>query len=373
LGDLDGVRVGHFGHFDPDYSRNRIIAKALTRAGAQVLTVTDARTFLFRSPALLHRTLQQDLDLILVGFPGYSDVAVARLISISKGGIPVVADPLVSMYESYVDRFGERIPRITSWRCQAEDRACVGFSNLVLLDTEAHIRYFAGRAHAGREKFHRIWLGADDEIMVPQGSSIGGKFRVFLYASFTPLHGVEHVIRAAQLLEFSGHKVEFRIVGDGQTHGQMQQLASSLKLETVQFLGRRPYSQLPVLMAECDLCLGIFGTTEKAARVVPNKVFDALAVGRAIVTADTPASREALDHREHAWLCPPGNPAALAEAIVALKDDDNERSGIAQRGHELFKHRFSLDALSKELTHVVLGLIDGGRRPRRGPAESSAP
>ena len=48
--------------------------------------------------------------------------------------------------------------------------------------------------------------------------------------------------------------------------------------------------ELPGVVAEHDVCLGIFGTTDKAPRVVPNKVYQGVASGCAVVTSDTPLS-----------------------------------------------------------------------------------
>ena len=65
---------------------------------------------------------------------------------------------------------------------------------------------------------------------------------------------------------------------------------------------------------EAHLCLGIFGVTPKALRVIPCKVYDSLAVGRPVVTADTPGARELLEDGRTAVLVPPGDAAALADA-----------------------------------------------------------
>ena len=83
--------------------------------------------------------------------------------------------------------------------------------------------------------------------------------------------------------------------------------------------------------------------------MVPNKVFDALACQRPVVTADTPAARECLVHGRDAWLCKAGDADALAKAIATLKADPGLRGRLADAGHELFHRRFSLDALANDL------------------------
>ena len=74
--------------------------------------------------------------------------------------------------------------------------------------------------------------------------------------------------------------------------------------------------------AGADLCLGVFGATPKAARVVPHKVYTALAAGRPVLTADTPAVRELLRPGEEVWTMPPGDPDALPLARVEADQED---------------------------------------------------
>ena len=353
-GPLRGVTIAHVGHFDPEYARNRIMAKALRRAGANVLTVEDSRTYLHRSPRLLRGARRADPDVMLVGFPGHADVPTARLAALARR-VPVIFDAFVSLYETEVeDRRLTRAGSLRAWRCALEDRIACRFATRVILDTDAHASYFAARVGVPRSKLRRIWVGADDDVMRPGPPPDDSQFKLFVYGSFVPLQGFEHIVRAAKELEQRGEQVTVEIVGSGQTEDAVRRLAGDLGTSNVQFLGRRPYAELPALMAASHVCLGIFGTSGKAQRVIPNKVFDALAVGRAVITADSAAAREALTHGRDAWLCPAGDPGALADAIVALRSDDETRTRIAHAGHELFRERFSIDALSSDVATLVL-------------------
>src|SRR4029078_4156801 len=75
------------------------------------------------------------------------------------------------------------------------------------------------------------------------------------------------------------------------------------------------YERLPAELHRAGCALGIFGTSGRAARVIPNKAFQALACGTPLVTAGTPAARELLRDGESALLVPPGDPHALVAAI----------------------------------------------------------
>jgi len=70
-------------------------------------------------------------------------------------------------------------------------------------------------------------------------------------------------------------------------------------------------------------------------------VFDALATGAPVITADTAAVRELLVDGDSAVLVPPNDPASLARAVRELAEDEGLRTRIAARGREVFAHRAS--------------------------------
>ena len=101
------------------------------------------------------------------------------------------------------------------------------------------------------------------------------------------------------------------------------------------------------------LVLGIFGTTEKADRVVPLKVYHGLSEGRPVLTGDSRAVRRLLEPGGEILLSPRGDARALARRIDALREDPALLEEVARRGREAFQERFSLPALAGRWREIL--------------------
>ena len=112
-----------------------------------------------------------------------------------------------------------------------------------------------------------------------------------------PLHGLETILAAARLAP----DLRFRVVGSGQLDRLLDERPPNV--EHVQWV---EHEQLP---GDCTAPRARSGSSARreGARVIPNKVFQALACGTPVVTADTPAARELLRDGESALLVPPGD------------------------------------------------------------------
>jgi glycosyltransferase involved in cell wall biosynthesis len=95
--------------------------------------------------------------------------------------------------------------------------------------------------------------------------------------------------------------------------------------------------KIPGYMASAQIILGIFGDTNKTRRVIPNKVYEAMAMGKCTITADTPAVRELEGSSEALSLVPVANAEALAEAIRLLKSDEKRRIELGHAARTLFE------------------------------------
>jgi len=271
---------------------------------------------------------------------------------------PIVFDAFYSLYDTLIcDR---KLFDSGTFRSKAlyyfEALAC-NSSNLILLDTNQHIEYFSKTFGIEKKKFRRLFVGSDDNVFFPRESKNNKqRLSILFVGSFIPLQGIEYIIKAAKILE--KENVVFEIIGTGQTQIEIMRLYRQLNCNNVNFLGWKDYESLPFYYARSDICLGIFGNTEKAKRVIPNKVFDGLAMAKPIITGDSPASREVFIDEHHCVLCEMANPKALADSILKLKEDEELRNKISRNGYSLFKKRFSPKSIGEELKGYLCDLIN---------------
>ena len=145
---------------------------------------------------------------------------------------------------------------------------------LVVADTEAHAAFFRRAFGLAEERVAVALVGADEPLFRP-GWHPPEPFHVLFVAKLIPLHGLETILAAAAQVP----EVRFRVVGDGQLAGLLDRRPANV--EHVPWI---PYEELPDAYRAAGCALGIFGTGDKAARVIPNKVFQALACARPVVT-----------------------------------------------------------------------------------------
>ena len=356
------MRVLDFGTYERDYPRNAQVAACLRRAGVEVVerhvAVWDDRQHKWDvGPAAALRLLAAEarllvpprvaFDVLRVGYPGQLDLPAARL---AARGRPIVFDPLVSLSDSFVaDRGRFRPESLPARLLLALDRAALRAADLVVADTEAHADFLATLAGIPRERVAVCLVGAEERLFRP-GWSPAEPFHALFVGKLIPLHGLETILAAARLAP----EVPFRIVGSGQLEAVLADPPANV--ERVHWVD---YERLPAELWGAGCALGIFGSSAKAARIIPNKAYQALACGTPLVTADTPAARELLVDGESALLVPPGDAEALAGAVRRLAGDRALSGRIAAGGLAAYRARASEDVLGARWRGLLEGLLAG--------------
>ena len=223
-------------------------------------------------------------------------------------------------------------------------------ADIVLFDTNQHIKYASEEFGINIKKFRRIWIGARDDVFYPMPKSNSGEFLVVFHGSFIPLQGIEYILKAAKICEKDG--IDFLIIGDGQEKKKMIKLSDELGLKNVEFTGFMSQEWIREKIARADVCLGIFGDTQKTQRVIPNKVYECLAMQKPVITADTLAVRE-LFNEEDMILVGVADPGSLASAILRLKNDSDLGAGLAMAGYHKFKNNASPRILGGRLKNII--------------------
>jgi glycosyltransferase involved in cell wall biosynthesis len=328
------TRVCFFGAYDPDYPRNRILRRGLAAAGVEVLEarVRERRAFR-RYPALAAAFGRSALaaDVLLVPEFRHKDVPLARALA---GRRRLVFDPLVSRVDTLVEDWGLHARGSAQARWNALiDRSSLGLADLVLCDTWAHGRLYQTLGVAPR-RLVRVLVGAEEGFFAVTARAPADEVRVLYLGGFLPLHGVRHVLEAVSRLEADRGLPRFRVVlaGRGIERDAARARAAELGLKAVEFPGEVAYAEAPAWMAASDVVLGAFGAGAKAGRVIPHKVYQGLAAGRAVLTGDGDGVREVFTGGEHLELVPRGDAAALAATLGALIADRSRRERLSCAG-----------------------------------------
>ena len=350
------MRVCYFGIYDPSYSSNRVFIRGLRENAVEVVECRSTKRGIAKYIDLIrkHHALHGAYDAVVVGYPGQQAAILARLITRK----PIIFDALVSFYDSLVfDRKTVNNRSVTALYYWLLDWLSCRAADLIILDTDAHIDYFVQTFGVRREKFRRIFIGSDPKVIQPDTALHNEKFTVHFHGFFNPLQGVHYVVRAARLLQ--DEDVQFTIVGTGPKRIRPRALAEELGAHNIRFSEPVSFEELNGWIARADVCLGIFGDTDKARRVIPNKVFEALAARKPIITSRTPAAEELLTDRENVLFCRGSDAEDLAGKIRELKRDEELRRHIAEEGYRLFEKRLIPRVLGGELKDAIVSVVHG--------------
>jgi glycosyltransferase involved in cell wall biosynthesis len=367
------MKIVWAGTFEPEFSRNRKLARLLDLCGDEVSVVREQlwggdRVDLARSgsmrtalaamvkyPKLVARLLAAGRpDLYLVSYPGWFDMPIVSLVARIKRR-PVVFDPFISLFDTMIsDRrlHGERsrIARIAAFF----DRWSLHLADVVLADTPAHIDLYESLSPGVEEKGSVLPIGADDDLFTPRGDVEIEQRLVAFHGTFVPLQGLATIVEAAALLEPVG--IQILIIGDGQDRPAVME-AIERTGASVQLTGLLPLHELPRQLAKAAVCLGVFGESEKAGRVVPHKLYECLALGRPVVTRDGPAIRSMFKPGE-VLTVPAGDPVSLANVIKSLIEDPVQREQVARAGLVAYRERFHEHALAQLLARAFESATD---------------
>ncbi len=343
------MRVLYFGTYDRSYPRNAQVISALRGVGVEVVEqhrsvweqrhnwsvgLRQALRVAKAERSLRHATADgRRADVLIVGYPGHFDLPAAKRIA---RGRPVVFNPLISLYDTLVgDRGRLRRGSPGAGVVHLVDRRAFRRADVVVADTEAHARFFRERFGLADDRVEVCFVGAEDRLFRP-GWQPEAPFHALFVGKLIPLHGLETILAAAALAP----EIPFRVVGSGQLEPLLYDRPAN-----VEWIPWIEYEELPDEIQAAGCALGVFGTGEKAARVIPNKAFQALACGTPLVTADTPAARELLTNGKDALLVAAGDAGGLAAAVRRLAADPVLAETVGGAGRQTYNARASEAAL----------------------------
>jgi phosphatidyl-myo-inositol alpha-mannosyltransferase len=213
------------------------------------------------------------------------------------------------------------------------------------------------------------WFPADYEIVpngvvIPERADPGGRVdRVVFVGRQEARKGLHVLLRAwPEVHRRTGARL--RLIGADPLRVRLLVTQQRLSLDGVDVLGTVDNARrTEELMAAKALVAPSLGG-ESFGMVLT----EAFACATPAVASDIPGYREVMT-RETGLAVPPGDPDALAQALIALLEDEPRRRGLGAAARELARERYAWPDIAQRLSRIY-GLVAGSPLPVRIPSAS---
>jgi glycosyltransferase involved in cell wall biosynthesis len=186
---------------------------------------------------------------------------------------------------------------------------------------------------------------------------LAGK-KIVLYAG---AHGISNdlgIVLQAALKIRERKDIAFVFVGDGKEKSGLIQQAADLNLDNVKFLPPVMKNEMADVFAGATICLAILKPLEWYKTTYPNKVFDAMAAGKPVLLCIDGVIRELVESANAGVFVNPGDPEALARAVVDLADDPDKCELMGRNGLAMIEQNYS----RKQIADLFLALLEELRK-----------
>lgn len=194
------------------------------------------------------------------------------------------------------------------------------------------------------------WLAASDMLTVG------------FVGTLKPWHGLSVLVEAFSQVHLRRPATRLLIVGDGPERAELEADLASHGLSSVTRLtGAVDPAEVPALLAAMDIAVAPYPWCEDFY-FSPLKVFEYMAAARPVVSSRIGQLPDLIDHNVTGLLTPPGDSAALAEALLRLVDDAALRERLGQAARRVVIREHAWSAIAGRILGLV-GLTSRSRMP----------
>jgi glycosyltransferase involved in cell wall biosynthesis len=188
----------------------------------------------------------------------------------------------------------------------------------------------------------------------PSGST-NGQFTVMYMGAHGKANALDVLLEAAHAVQSRGYPaIKFAVIGDGPEKPRLVAYQRRLGLVNTRFRDPVSKSLVPDALQSADaLVLILQDLALYQYGISLNKLFDYLAAGRPVILSGNPANN-LVEEAKCGLSVPPGDPAALADAIIRLYEmPPGERAAMGQRGYAYVKQNHDFALLAQRLVHLL--------------------
>lgn len=203
----------------------------------------------------------------------------------------------------------------------------------------------------------RMFLAGEDGLAFRRLHKLGDGFIVLYAGAHGMSNDLEIVLQAASHLRSRGD-ISFVFLGDGKEKSALMAKAVEMALPNVCFLAPIPKDEMPAALAAGNAGLAILKPISLYRTVYPNKVFDYMAAAKPVILAIDGVIRDVVEEANAGIAVPPGDPDALAEAVLQLADHPDLARQMGLRGREYIIQHFDRAVLARQLSGIFQKMVN---------------
>jgi glycosyltransferase involved in cell wall biosynthesis len=169
----------------------------------------------------------------------------------------------------------------------------------------------------------------------PGPRQTAGEGAVFV-GRLSPEKGVRTLLRAWGRMRVS---VPLRIYGDGPLRGELERMATDLKLFHVSFLGQVSADSIPLAMKSAQMVI----LPSECYENFPLAIVETFACGTPMICSRLGAMQEIVAERETGLLFSPGDPDALAEAVEWAWNNPRQLEVMGKAARREFEQKYTAE------------------------------
>jgi len=170
----------------------------------------------------------------------------------------------------------------------------------------------------------------------------GRKYLVGYVGVMGKQEGIDLLLQAVEYIvkQLARTDIHFGLVGGGTELPAMRELAQTMGVaDYVTFTGRAPDAELLDMLNTADLCVNPDRANEMNDRSTMNKIMEYMALGKPVVQFDLTEGR--VSAGDASWYARPNDVVDLAQKMVALLEDENQRIHMGAIGRDRVEHALS--------------------------------
>lgn len=239
-------------------------------------------------------------------------------------------------------------------------------ADLVTCDAE-HMAQAMVELGVDRSKIHIVYFGMDTDRFCPErrdpalrrALGIDGAPAIISLRQLEPLYDVESLVRATPAIIRRIPTAKVLVVGGGSQDQMLKDLAVSLHVaDSVRFIGKIANTELPRYLASMD----VYVSTALSDGGIASSTAEAMACGLAVVVTDFGENGKWVVDGVGGFLVPLRSPGAIAEKVVTLLENPQQRGAAGLINREIIEKRNSYTTEMGKMQDLYVGLTSRAAR-----------